>query len=930
MAEAVAISSLSTKVAMALARTAALGVTSLHSIRSNIAVAEQELSLLRDHLSYGSDNWANQVHDVAFQLEDIADECCYLSGHGFARDCANAPAWLALSGRLRKLHKKLGQLSTAAKHRRHRNHVNTSGGEREDAIIAGRRIAENAHFMDKEEIIGFSDHMKQLVTWLAEDAEPRRTLVAVHGMGGVGKTTLVTSVYKEVGVSHFDCTAWVAVSQRFIKENLLMKILKELNRHSRGSDMRTAGQPSATGGDGDTDYRSLIAALREHLANKKYLVVLDDIWDETLWDDLQHAMPDNTSGSRVVITTRRSGVAMAAAPGRIMALEPLPAQEGWTLFCRVVFKDVPDHKCPSHLNELAGDMLQRCRGLPLAIVSVGKLLKQKHRTEFAWRNVQGSLSWVKNSEFLGIKEASGILNLSIDDLPYKLRKCFLSCSVYAEDFLMKRKILIRKWVAQGFIEEAESHGERRTMEDVADDYLEKLVERNLFQVSVMNEFGRAKRVLIHDLFKELINHRSKHEEGSVQFVECKVTMDSDIRVRHLALDKCTSDKGSISAAKLATLRSFHAYGLKSYASLMCYFRAFRLLTVLSLWFVEIKKLHSSVTSLHNLRYLAIRSTLVEEFPKDLGKLQKLQTLDAKWSMVQRIPSSLAKLKNLRHLILFKRQTADLASWPFPGTPVELPQGLQNLTSLQALKYVKADKMIVKSLAKLEQMKSLELFDVDASFAIDLSSSISKMDHLQRLGITNRNAEAVIDLESITQAPRKIQKLALSGRLATGELPGWTSSLTSLKKVQLMACEIAQESLLLLSSLPGLLHLSLVAAYREKKMTFADGSYPALQTLALHELHNLTEIEFQRGCLVELSELVLERCTRLTDPPRGMENLTRLQNLEFPGMGTELMDKPTNSMICQTPSRYLSWLELIKGKKTGQIHDLTPSMGSKYL
>uniref|UniRef100_A0A0D3GX68 Disease resistance protein winged helix domain-containing protein n=1 Tax=Oryza barthii TaxID=65489 RepID=A0A0D3GX68_9ORYZ len=99
--------------------------------------------------------------------------------------------------------------------------------------------------------------------------------------------------------------------------------------------------------------------------------------------------------------------------------------------------------------------MERCRGLPLAIVAVGKLLRHKGRTEFAWWNVHDSLAWVKNSEDLGIGEASRILNFSIDDLPYKLKKCFLSCSIYPEDFLIKRKILIRSWVAQGFIDEAQ-------------------------------------------------------------------------------------------------------------------------------------------------------------------------------------------------------------------------------------------------------------------------------------------------------------------------------------------------------------------------------------------------------------------------------------------------------------------------------------------
>jgi disease resistance protein RPM1 len=82
---------------------------------------------------------------------------------------------------------------------------------------------------------------------------------------------------------------------------------------------------------------------------------------------------------------------------------------------------------------------------------------------------------------------SNILNFSIDDLPYHLKRCFLYCSVYPEDMFIKRKILIRAWVAQGLIE---NRGQL-TMEEVADGYVNELVQRNLLLVALQNEYGRA-------------------------------------------------------------------------------------------------------------------------------------------------------------------------------------------------------------------------------------------------------------------------------------------------------------------------------------------------------------------------------------------------------------------------------------------------------
>ncbi|OEL29530.1 Disease resistance protein RPM1 [Dichanthelium oligosanthes] len=753
MAEAIAIS-LSAKLAMVLSRSAAFGLWPLFGVRSDIAAAARDLDILRAFLRladscHGTNMlaaaWIRQVRDAAFELEDVADECCYLSGHGRIRNWVNVRAWFALSRRLRKARERLSQLSAA----KEQYDIRPADGPAPPVATASQILTESAHFLSKEEIVGFAAHERQLLEWEIEDVEPQLSLIAVWGMGGVGKTTLVTRVYNEVATSRFHCAAWVAVSKDFTMDDLLRKILKEL--------YRDGDAPASGGSAADVDFRSLVGAVRGHLRQKKYLVVLDDVWDAHLWDKLHHAFVDDATGSRVVITTRSRDVAMAAAPERTMMLEPLPWREAWNLFCNVAFRNVNGQTCPSHLEELAANMLQRCCGLPLAIVSVGNLLAQKDRTEFAWRNIRDSLVWDERCSYLGIGDAASILNLSIDDLPHNLKKCFLSCSIYPEDFLIKRKIQIRMWVAQGFVEEKPG---QHTAEDVADDYLDQLVQRSLMQAVVRNEFGRAKSCIIHDLIRELIIHKSREQEGYFQFAKCKIAMDGNIRIRHLAVDRC-EEVDSQHVRPLATLRSFIALGSNLDVSFLSHFR---LLTVLNLWFIEINKLPDSVTNLHNLRYLGIRSTLIEQLPKELGKLQKLQTLDAKASMVQRLPSSTAKLKSLRHLILFTRQASDF-NVPLPGMAVTVPDGLERLSSLQTLKYVRADKKMVRSLAELQQMRSLELFDVNPGCMVDLSSSISRMSRLLRLGLrTEPGADAVLDLESICPPPLKLQKLAMKGSL----------------------------------------------------------------------------------------------------------------------------------------------------------------------
>jgi disease resistance protein RPM1 len=903
MAEMIAVS-LSAKVAASLSAPAAVELSSLFSIRSGVAAAARELELLRAFLRFadsrrGTDAlataWINQVRDAAFELEDVADEYSYLSGRGgFLRGCANLGAWLALSRRLRRVRDRLRELSIAKEEYGILPAVAsaaTSSAVGSSAIVISRKVADTAHFLGEEEIVGFAAHRRLLMEWLTEDAEPRRTLVAVWGMGGVGKTTLATSVYKELAASfHFDCAAWVSVSKNFTAEDLLRQVFKELHR-----DVDT-GVPKEVD---EMNYRSLVEVLQGLLSKKRYLVLLDDVWDADAWYEIRSAFVENGTRSRMIITTRSQDVANLAKSTRIILLQPLSDNEAWSLFCNTTFREDTNRECPRHLELWALKILDKCSGLPLAIVSVGNLLALKEESEFAWKNVHDSLVWEESTDHR-IGQVSSILNLSIDDLPYHLKRCFLYCSIYPEDFFVKRKILIRMWIAEGFVEEKKD----TTMEDVADDYLNQLVQRSLLQVIRKNEFGRAKRFQIHDLFRELIVSRSA-KDGLFVFSKCTAAFESNSNFRHLVIDQCRSS--DLPTPKMAPLRSLHGFKTDLDASMLS---QFRLLTVLSLWFVPINKLPSSVTYLLNLRYLGIRSTLIKELPHELGQLHKLQTLDAKWSMVQRLPCSITKLKGLRHLILLTRHAADFR-YQFPGKSVVLPDGMKKLTSLQTLKCIEVDETTVRSLGSLKQMRSLELSGVHEGNLIHLPSSLSKMSHLICLGIVSQDDHVLLDLEAFSPPPLKLQKLTITGRLIGGKLPSWFGHLSNLMQLQLRSSELKEDSIRLLSSLPKLFDLSLVDAYKEKSLTFAAGGFSVLRKLKLQDLANLTHLEFQKGSLVDLHRLNLGKCANLITMPQGIEHLMHLRNLKLSEMPSELTENVQELQELEGNQQYADHTTIVK-------------------
>uniref|UniRef100_A0A0A9AX40 Cc-nbs-lrr resistance protein n=1 Tax=Arundo donax TaxID=35708 RepID=A0A0A9AX40_ARUDO len=209
----------------------------------------------------------------------------YLSDHG-----VNIKAWFALSGRLREARERLRQVAAAKDH--YGIHLADDTTAPSATAISATMLAESAHFLE-EEVVGFSAQERQLLEWVVQDAEPRRTLVAVHGMGGVGKTTLVTHVYKQAAANtgHFDCAAWVSVSQSFTLEDL-RRPLQELHRDARWGTVRSCNHAAVA------DYRSLVEAMRDHLSERRYLVVVDDVWDAQLWTKLRHALLDvgNSAG----------------------------------------------------------------------------------------------------------------------------------------------------------------------------------------------------------------------------------------------------------------------------------------------------------------------------------------------------------------------------------------------------------------------------------------------------------------------------------------------------------------------------------------------------------------------------------------------------------------------------------------------------------
>ncbi|KAK9922855.1 hypothetical protein M0R45_031295 [Rubus argutus] len=245
--------------------------------------------------------------------------------------------------------------------------------------------ADASLFIKEDELVGIEAQKKILMGWLM-NGEPNQTVIPIVGMGGSGKTTLVASTFNNDTVKrHFNCYAWITVSQTYEIEDLYRNLINKFHQSRKEEIPPSINALSST---------ELIQMLVSYLKSKSYLVVLDDVWDINLWNRLSVPLRDEQLGSRVVLTTRNQDVANHAfgAESCVHHIQLLREKDSWELFSKKAFSTYPNKSCPSELEPVARKILGKCEGLPLAIVALGGVMSSK-KSYAEWINVCNSLNW---------------------------------------------------------------------------------------------------------------------------------------------------------------------------------------------------------------------------------------------------------------------------------------------------------------------------------------------------------------------------------------------------------------------------------------------------------------------------------------------------------------------------------------------------------
>ncbi|CAL2267102.1 unnamed protein product [Prunus armeniaca] len=820
--------------------------------------------------------WVASVRDLAYDVEDIIDEFLYHvyeqeSGGRFVRwinETIHFPKKLWYKRRIANKLERIARTIKAFPERNQRYVLVFSvegKSTSEDVHKWVQNKAEASLFHKEDELVGIEGKKQMLMGWLMDEGK-HQTVVSVVGMGGSGKTTLVARTFTDnIVKSHFECYAWITVSQSYVIEDLFRRLIKEFYQARKEEVKADLNSMS---------YRELLEILVKYLEAKRYLVVLDDVWDIKLWEEIRLSFPDKKLGSRVMLTTRREDIASSVfgVESHVHRIQRLETNDAWELFCMKAFSSYHNKSCSPELQPLAREIVEKCEGLPLAIVALSGLMSSK-KTFSEWSQVCNSLNWHLGNNSL-LEPMKSILLLSFNDLPYRLKQCFLYCCLFPEDYLIVNNKLIRLWIAEGFVE----HVKGFTTEQVAESYLMELIFRSMIQERHHDTEPACK---MHDLMRELALSIAAKEKFCAAYDGSEITEE----IGAIRLSIQTTNGEIEQRTGMSRLRSFLIFptGIFSFSFSKTSPFEFKFLRVLDLEDVPVDILPDYVMYLFSLRYLNLRRTQIKELPESIRQLRNLQSLDIRETNIEALPRGISKLLNLRHLLM-NRYTRDYKIFR-NLIGMKAPSNI-NMLKLQALSFIESEGNILRLIGKMTQLTTLGITNVKARDEKDLCASLQEMKVLCLLDLRAANEEEFLQVDALSSPPPLLDRLFLSGKLE--KVPHWFCSLKSLTFLGLRWSKLEEDLLPHIEALPSLRWLCLNNSYVGTEMCFRRG-FVKLRYLELFGFSLLNKVTIEKGAMPNLEFLSIKRCSSLVALPQGFEYLTRLEGYGFENVSEQLIE-----------------------------------------
>ena len=475
--------------------------------------------------------------------------------------------------------------------------------------------------------------LAKLMNLLNDDEVGR---IGVWGMGGVGKTTLVKNLNNKLrndsSTQPFGIVIWITVSKQLDLARIQTQIAQRVNM---GVNMNESTE-------------SVASKLHQRLEQQnKFLLILDDVWEEIALDALGVPRPEVHGGCKIILTTRFFDVCRDMKTDAVLKMDVLNDVEAWELFCQ----NAGTVATLEHIKPLAKEVARECGGLPLAIIVMGTSMREKKMVEL-WKD---ALSELQNSVPYNIKgiedKVYKPLKWSYDSLGNNIKSCFLYCSLYPEDFSIEIRELVQCWLAEGLIDKQKNYDDIHNRGAAVVEYLKDCC---------LLEDGHLKdTVKMHDVIRDVaiwiatsveVKYKSLVRSGISLSQISEGELSRSVRRVSFMFNRIKElPDGVPLCSKASTLLLQDNLLLQSVPQ--GFLIAFQALKVLNMGGTQIRRLPDSICLLHQLEALLLRDcSHLQEMPP-LDGLQKLLVLDCCATRIKELPKEMERLSNLRELNL---------------------------------------------------------------------------------------------------------------------------------------------------------------------------------------------------------------------------------------------------------------------------------------
>ncbi|RWR72029.1 putative disease resistance protein [Cinnamomum micranthum f. kanehirae] len=545
-----------------------------------------------------------------------------------------------------------------------------------------------------------SEPRLQKILALIEDVRIRK--IGIWGMGGIGKTRTLKLLNNRLDQESymFDIVIWVTVSGEGSRRKMQNDIAERLKCPEK--DMS------------DNGLRTFIF---NKLSGKKFLLILDDIWERIDLSNVGIPILNQDNGCKVLLTTRDLGVCRQMETDVDIQMEKISEEEAWSLFNEKV-----GHVAISpHIEPIARDIIKKCGGLPLAIIVIGSSLRQISDVA-VWRNTQRELQLPCTSQIKGMEnEVFSCLRISYDRLPNDCeRNMFLYCSLYSEDGEISITELAEYCWLEGYIQGVDSIEEARDKG--------RHVVINLVDASLLERVDNEKSIKMHDIIRDF----ALKEAPGFLVKTGKHVKQPPKENEWLQLKKMSMMGSSLcdllespNCLTLSTLLLQHNSKLKAIPD--SFFELMHSLTILDLSHTNIESLPPSLFNLVNLRGLYLMHChKLKDLPSQVRDLKGLQVLHLGGTAIKYLPREVGELSGLKRLLVGFRNTkcgfpsdVGVEEW---NLKLRLPTGIiRNLPLLEELSLCiggcidaeqwddESMEVVVDELCRLEHLTYLDIF-----------------------------------------------------------------------------------------------------------------------------------------------------------------------------------------------------------------------------